>query len=81
LIRHWFAKPDFPYGIAAGNMRKKITMAALACGGEVHVLIVGHRCVAAIEAASNIAGVTKMLVADAPNLADGVAKNVSEQRC
>jgi electron transfer flavoprotein alpha subunit len=53
--------------------------AALACGGEVHVLIAGHQCGAAAEAAAKIAGVAKVLVADAPHLADGLAENVAEQ--
>src|SRR3569832_489607 len=49
------------------------------CGGEVHVLIAGHQCGAAAEAAAQIAGVTKVLVADAAHFADGLAENVAEQ--
>jgi electron transfer flavoprotein alpha subunit len=53
--------------------------AAIACGGEVHVLVAGHNCSAAAEAASRIAGVAKILVADASQFSDGLAENVAAQ--
>jgi electron transfer flavoprotein alpha subunit len=53
--------------------------AAAQCGGEVHVLIAGSGCGAVAEAAAKIAGVSKVLVADAPHFADGLAENVAEQ--
>jgi electron transfer flavoprotein alpha subunit len=53
--------------------------AASQCGGEVHVLIAGSGCGAAAEQAAQIAGVSKVLVADAPYFADGLAENVAEQ--
>ena len=53
--------------------------AASECGGEVHVLIAGANCGAAAEAASKLAGVTKVLVADGAQFADGLAENVAEQ--
>jgi electron transfer flavoprotein alpha subunit len=53
--------------------------AAIQCGGEVHLLVAGHHCGAAAEAAAQIAGVTKVLVADAPAFADGLAENVAAQ--
>ncbi|MCP1572957.1 electron transfer flavoprotein subunit beta [Herbaspirillum rubrisubalbicans] len=53
--------------------------AAAACGGEVHVLVAGHLCTDAVAAAAAIAGVAKVLVADAPHLGDGLAENVAEQ--
>ena len=53
--------------------------AALAAGGEVHVLIAGHNAAGAAEAASRIAGVTKVLHADAPGLEHGLAENVAAQ--
>src|SRR4051812_19772642 len=53
--------------------------AAVACGGEVHILVAGHNCGGAAEAASKLAGVTKVLVADAPQFADGLAENVTAQ--
>ncbi|MGI4845806.1 MAG: electron transfer flavoprotein subunit alpha/FixB family protein [Janthinobacterium lividum] len=53
--------------------------AASQCGGEVHILVAGSGCGAAAEAAAGIAGVSKVLVADAPHFADGLAENVAEQ--
>jgi electron transfer flavoprotein alpha subunit len=38
-----------------------------------------HNCGAVAEAAAKIAGVSKVLVADAPQFADGLAENVAEQ--
>ncbi len=53
--------------------------AALACGGDVHVLIAGAGAAAAAQAAAQIAGVTKVLHADAPGLNHGLAENVAAQ--
>ncbi len=53
--------------------------AAAQCGGEVHVLVAGHQCGAAAEAAAKIAGVAKVLMADAQYLANGLAENVAAQ--
>ncbi len=53
--------------------------AAVQCGGDVHVLVAGHNCGAAAEAAAKIAGISKVLVADAAQFADGLAENVAEQ--
>ncbi|WP_292038986.1 electron transfer flavoprotein subunit alpha/FixB family protein [Massilia sp. UBA6681] len=57
--------------------------AALQCGeggaNEVHILVAGSGCGAAAEAAAGIAGVAKVLVADAPHLLAGLAENVAEQ--
>lgn len=53
--------------------------AASKCGGEVHVLVAGSNCQTVAQAAAAVAGVTKVLVADAPHLADGLAENVAEQ--
>jgi len=61
-----------------GSTLNTIT-AATACGGDVHVLVAGANCGAAAEAASKIDGVTKVLVADAPHFADGLAENAAEQ--
>jgi electron transfer flavoprotein alpha subunit len=53
------------------------TLAAAAkVGGEIHVLVTGSNAQAAADAASKIAGVSKVLLADAPQLADGLAENV-----
>jgi len=61
-----------------GSTHHTVT-AAIQCGGEVHVLIAGANCGAAAQAAAQIAGVTKVLVADAAPFADGLAENVAEQ--
>jgi len=53
--------------------------AALACGGEVHVLVAGAGASGAAQAAAKIAGVAKVLHADAPGLAHGLAENVAAQ--
>ena len=53
--------------------------AALACGGEVHVLVAGHGAAGAAAAASRIAGVSKVLHADAPGLAHALAENLAAQ--
>ncbi|MDI9332593.1 MAG: electron transfer flavoprotein subunit alpha/FixB family protein [Alphaproteobacteria bacterium] len=53
--------------------------AALACGGDVHVLVAGHNAAAAAAAAAQIAGVAKVLHADSPVLAHGLAENVAAQ--
>ena len=53
--------------------------AAAQCGGDVHVLVAGSNARAAADAAAKIAGVTKVIVADAPYFADGLADNVAEQ--
>ena len=53
--------------------------AAVACGGDVHVLIAGHNAGAAAAAAGQIAGVAKVIHADAPGLEHGLAENVAAQ--
>jgi electron transfer flavoprotein alpha subunit len=53
--------------------------AALACGGDVHVLIAGHNAGAAAAAAAKIAGVSKVLHADGEGFAHGLAENVAAQ--
>jgi electron transfer flavoprotein alpha subunit len=50
--------------------------AAQKIGGDVHVLVAGHNAQAAADAAAKIAGVSKVLLADAPQLAEGLAENV-----
>ncbi|WP_063551756.1 electron transfer flavoprotein subunit alpha/FixB family protein [Burkholderia territorii] len=50
--------------------------AAQAIGGDIHVLVAGHAAQAAADAAAKIAGVSKVLLADAPQLADGLAENI-----
>ncbi|CAN0642810.1 electron transfer flavoprotein subunit alpha/FixB family protein [Burkholderia cepacia] len=45
-------------------------------GGDVHVLVAGHDAQGAADAAAKIAGVSKVLLADAPQLEAGLAENV-----
>ncbi len=61
-----------------GSTHHTVT-AAVQCGGEVHILVAGSNCGAAAAEAAQIAGVTKVLVADAAHHADGLAENVAEQ--
>ena len=53
--------------------------AAVQCSNEVHILIAGHDCAAAAAAAAQIAGVTKVLIAEGAQFADGLAENIAEQ--
>jgi electron transfer flavoprotein alpha subunit len=46
-------------------------------GGDIHVLIAGNACQGAASAAAAVAGVSKVLVADAPHLAQLVAENLA----
>src|SRR3954467_7309174 len=51
--------------------------AATKLGGDLHVLVVGSDVQAAAQAAAKIAGVSKVLVADAAQYAHGLAENVA----
>ena len=53
--------------------------AALQCGGDVHVLVAGANAAGAAQAAGQIAGVSKVLHADAAGLNHGVAENLAAQ--
>jgi electron transfer flavoprotein alpha subunit len=53
--------------------------AALACGGDVHVLVAGHNAGGAAQAAAAIQGVAKVLHADGEQLGHGLAENVAAQ--
>jgi electron transfer flavoprotein alpha subunit len=60
---------------------KKATLntvaAAQKIGGEIHLLVAGHRCGNAAKAAAQVAGVAKVLHADAAQLDDELAENVA----
>ena len=47
--------------------------------GEVHVLVAGHEAGEAARAAAAVAGVSRVLHADAPQLAEGLAENIASQ--
>jgi electron transfer flavoprotein alpha subunit len=51
--------------------------AAKAIGGDVHVLVAGGGCAAVAQAAAQIPGVAKVLLADAPHYKDELAENVA----
>ncbi len=53
--------------------------AAFACDSEVHVLVAGSKVAEAAKAAAQIAGVTKVIFADSPSLAENLAENVAAQ--
>ncbi|WP_227247494.1 electron transfer flavoprotein subunit alpha/FixB family protein [Paraburkholderia caribensis] len=50
--------------------------AASKIGGDVHVLVAGSNAQGAADGAAKIAGVSKVLLADAPQLAEGLAENI-----
>ncbi len=51
--------------------------AARALGEDIHVLVAGHQCSGAGEAAARVAGVTKALIADAAHYAHPIAENIA----
>ena len=53
--------------------------AAAACGGDVHVLVAGANAGEAAKAASQIAGVAKVIHADGAHSPHGLAENVAAQ--
>ncbi len=63
---------------ALSQATAKALSAAIALGGEIHVLVAGSDCQPAAEAAAKLAGVAKVLIADAPHLAHGLAEEVTE---
>ena len=53
--------------------------AALACGGDVHVLVAGHQASGAATAAAQVAGVAKVIYVDAAHLEHQLGENLAEQ--
>jgi len=53
--------------------------AATQCGGDVHVLVAGHRAEEAAKAAAQITGVSKVIHADGEQFAHGLAENAAAQ--
>lgn len=62
-------------GVATCN----VVTAAKALAGEVDVLVAGSRAQAVAAQAAQVVGVDKVLLADGPALADGLAENLSAQ--
>ena len=54
-----------------------VVAAAQKLGGDVNVLVAGHNCSGAARAAAQIAGVAKVLHADAAHLGEFLAENVA----
>ena len=69
---------EHDHGSLKGATLNTVT-AALQCGSEVHVLVAGANAAGAAAAAAQIAGVAKVLLADAPCLAEQLAENVAAQ--
>ncbi len=61
------------------NATLNTVSAALACGGDVHVLVAGHDAGGAAKAASQVAGVAKVLHADGAQFGHGLAENLAAQ--
>ena len=64
-------------GSIKGATRAAVS-AALQIGADVHVLVAGHQCGGAVAEAAGIAGVTRVLVADAPAYAHPLAENLAD---
>lgn len=56
---------------------RSVLSAAMAIGGDVHVLVAGHDCAEAVAEAARIAGVAKVLVADAAAYAEPLAEDLA----
>ncbi|ACB35853.1 Electron transfer flavoprotein alpha subunit [Leptothrix cholodnii SP-6] len=68
---------EHEHGALKGATLNTVTAAAQL--GEVHVLVAGADCAAAAQAASQIAGVTKVLHADGASLGEQLAENITAQ--
>jgi electron transfer flavoprotein alpha subunit len=69
---------EHDHGSLKGATLNTVT-AALACGGEVHVLVAGHNAGEAAAQAARIPGVAKVLHAEGAQLAEQLAENVAAQ--
>jgi electron transfer flavoprotein alpha subunit len=67
---------EHDHGTLKAATRNTVT-AAQKIGGEIHVLIAGHNAEAAAKAAAQVAGVSKVLSADAAHLGEFLAENVA----
>jgi electron transfer flavoprotein alpha subunit len=56
-----------------------VVAAAAEIGGEIHVLVAGANARAVADHAAKITGVSKVLLAESPALADSLAENVAKQ--
>jgi electron transfer flavoprotein alpha subunit len=65
-------------GSALKDATHKTVTAAAALGSEIHILVAGSNVRAIAEAAAKIAGVAKVLLADAPLYANGLAEPMAD---
>ncbi|OYU46953.1 MAG: electron transfer flavoprotein subunit alpha [Rhizobiales bacterium PAR1] len=63
---------------ALNDATSKAVSAATAIGGVVHVLVAGNGAKGAAEAAAKLAGVSKVLLAESADLANGLAEPVAD---
>ena len=56
-----------------------VVAAAAQIGGDIHVLVAGANARAVADHAAKISGVSKVLLAESPALADALAENVAQQ--
>jgi electron transfer flavoprotein alpha subunit len=61
------------------GVTRNVVTAAVQATGSVDILVAGSGCAKVAEQAKAIAGVGKVLVADAPHLADALAENLAPQ--
>lgn len=61
------------------NATRNAVAAGAKLGMPIHVLVAGAGAQAVAQSAARIAGVEKVLLADAPHLADGLAENLAAQ--
>ncbi|WP_206996902.1 electron transfer flavoprotein subunit alpha/FixB family protein [Trinickia mobilis] len=62
--------------VATLNTVAAAAVTATLIDAEIHLLVAGYQAHDAAEAATKVAGVSKVLLADAPQLADGLAENL-----
>ncbi|SAK72547.1 electron transfer flavoprotein subunit alpha/beta [Caballeronia pedi] len=63
-------------GASVNSATLKTIGAAQKIGGDIHVLIAGHQAHGIAQGAAKIAGMSKVLLADAPQLETGLAENI-----
>jgi len=68
---------EHDHGSIKGATRAAVS-AALQIGAEVHLLVAGHECGGAVAEAAGIAGVARVLVADAPAYAHPLAESLAD---
>ena len=65
--------------VQLGAATRNAVAAAVAIGGDVHILVAGAGAQAVADQAAQVASVSKVLLADGPALANGLAENLAAQ--